>query len=312
MNDKQNGGKVATKKERTLEDEINPYFSIAADKEINGKKEKIDFEIECNLNMKFPLACMSITWRTKEDCLLRALLMKFVSEKVPFKTINYKNGIVQASIGKSGIIIMFPENKFFNILLQIYHCLFNSEVKCEGNYKKLMNDLCECDILVTGRIKTLLKNLNDDSKRKINAFIESIGKLKIKESRKVGKFPGIVHAFKLVAVFREKGKTEYEEFSEKNKYDVAMLLNHTRIPFWFDGSMICTLDGDTLINDLKQVDVRSQFASLKFQSGKNEPRFADFLNVMYARLYNFQPSGSDWKDTIRKLNKLAPLEMTNF
>lgn len=253
-------------------------------------KKRGDFKISYMMNKKIPLAQYIITWKTNEEGLLRAILRKFISEKVLLKGVSYKNNIINACVGKSGIMILGFENKFFAVINQIYYALLTTTVKISGNYNKLISDISKgCNIYVTGKIPNIIKNCSTNNSKKIENFKLAIDKYDAKSRDSKGSN-------------REEPVNEFElsskngKFKDVDKYALSFLLSNTGVDFWFSDNYLCTNDLNYLIETLG----RANFALLKttkFRYGAKDKKAREFLDKMFSILYNFNYAVSDFLKT---------------
>ena len=272
---------------------------MSCDIPISGGKVSIKFY----LNKKYSISQFVINWNTSEEALLRCILCKFVDEKVIIKGINSRNGIINAFVGKSGIMIMAPEQKFFPIINQLYNALYSSKVKCAGDYKKLVSDVKKgCEILITGKIKTLTKHLSTGNSSKIQAFQKTINGLKPKQ-RESGKNECPMDSFKLVAKSRKDGKTVETVLNDSNKYDLAIILNRCSAPFWFSGDKLCTMCIEEICACI-DCAIPKLLNVVKFQASSKDDDGLKFLNQLFAKLYNFSVKGSNPSESIDRIKHI--------
>ena len=252
-------------------------------------KNRGTINIKCSFNSKLPIMQVVIIWNTSEKSLLRAILRKFISEKVLSKGVNYKNNIMSACVGMSGIMFMSTETKFFADVNQIYNAIFTSSVKIQGNYTKLTSDISKgCMIYCTGKVKNLMKHLTGNTK-KIDTFKNTIDAYKNKDRNKDSKYEEPINQFTLLVNKRYKDKNT--SFNDTDKYALAILLANNNIDFWFDNNDVVTNDLNLLIEVLTRLNF-SLLKALKFRFSKNDTANVKFTNEMYAALYNFKASAS--------------------
>ena len=261
-------------------------------------KNRGTLNINYLFNSKIPFTQMVIIWNTTEEQMLRAILRKYVSEKVIIKGINPKNNIINAAIGKSGLMLLTIEKSFFSIFHQLYYALYNSTVKVNGSYSKLVSDINKgCTVYCTGKIKTLIKNLSGSSS-KIDKFKDAINNLKIKDRQDVNNAKNdSLRSIKL--------DTRSEiGFREIDKYALALVLNNTNIDFWFESNMIYTNDFDYLIESIERSDFNI-LKTQKFRYKAGDEKCQKILDIMFSELYNFKYTKSDnfdkRKDVISKM-----------
>lgn len=266
---------------------------------LNGK-----ISIDYHLNAKLPVAQFAMIWTTSEEQLLRSLLHKFLSERVLISGINIRNGIISGKVGKSGIMFFAPEQKFFNIINQIYNAIFTYQTKLDGDYKKLVNDVKKgCKIYITGKIRTLSKHLSDGKSSKIANIQKALSKLKVKD-RYPGKLTPEPETFKLVAKYRKDGNTMNDVFDDQNKYDLSIFLSKTFVPFWFSGQNIYSDNMEEIVRTIKMSSPKI-IDIIKYQASLTDQKSRDFLNLMFAKLYNFTPKGSDPKKSAQRIKALV-------
>ena len=266
---------------------------------LNGK-----ISIEYHLNAKLPVAQFAMIWTTTEEQLLRSLLHKFLSERVLISGINIRNGIISGKVGKSGIMFLAPEQKFFNIINQVYNALFTYQTKLDGDYKKLVSDVKKgCKIYITGKIRTLSKHLSDGKSPKIANIQKALAKLKVKD-RFPGKLSPEPETFKLVAKYRKGGKTMNDAFDDQDKYDLSIVLSQTFVPFWFNGQNIYSDSMEDVIQTIISANLKV-LNIIKYQASLTDQKSRDFLNLMFAKLYNFIPKGSDPKKSAQRIRAIV-------
>lgn len=266
---------------------------------LNGK-----ISIDYHLNTKLPVAQFAMIWTTSEEQLLRSLLHKFLSERVLISGINIRNGIISGKVGKSGIMLFAPEQKFFNIINQIYNAIFTYQTKLDGEYKKLVNDVKKgCKIYITGKIRTLSKHLSDGKSSKIANIQKALEKLKPKE-RYPGKLTPEPETFKLVAKYRKGGNTMNDVFDDQDKYDLSIFLSKTFVPFWFSGQNIYSDNMEEIVRTIKMSSPKI-IDIIKYQASLTDQKSRDFLNLMFAKLYNFTPKGSNPKKSAQRIKALV-------
>ena len=258
-----------------------------------------EININYKLNTKLPIAQILIVWKTSEESILRAILQKFVSEKVIVKGVNSRNCIINAFIGKSGILFLAPDNKFFSILKQIYNALYTSKVKIKGDYKTLVKDVQKgCHIYCTGKIRTLQKQLESKGS-KIENCQKTLNELKIAE-RTEAKNEEEIFKFPLVSAQKSK---EAVYFTDSNKYDLSMLINKCSTPFWFeDKNIVCNNISD-ICNTISNIS-EQLLKVIKYQIKGGDIECQKFLNKMFAALYNFKECESDIDDSIQKIKHM--------
>ena len=284
------------------------YFQDFANEMTDIKFKTGTLHISYQLNTKFPYALCGLVWETSEENLLRSILLKYISEKVPFRYVSYRSYIIDASIGKSGIVFICQETKVFDVVRKLFNAVLTTTVSNTGNYSKLSNDIMKgARLMVVGKVNPFIRSLGKDSK-KIEKMKEFFNTLKIKE-RTSGKKQVIVYKFELAAIKRENGKDNILRFNNKNKYDMVMALNTLKYPFWFDDSgKICTIHPEALI---QAIDYRYNkvLNSMKFMASSKDKASMDFVNKLYGMVYNFKPEGSDPKDSSWKLDHMKNFDM---
>lgn len=251
-------------------------------------------DIKYHLNNKCPFCQFIMTWKTSEEPMLRAILSKFVAERILTKGINSRNNIINAYVGKSSIMIYVPDNKFFSVIKQIYNTLFTFTVKIQGDYQKLVKDIKKgCSIICTGKIKTLQKHLSSQSP-KIELLKKTLKELKIKERGKnVYNGKGSIIQENL-----ENQKLEYKvsgkvyKFTENNKFDLAMLLSKCPIPFWFEGDYIYGINVELIDNCIVMTSPQL-LKTIQYQTKKDDDESLKVLNKMICTLYNLKDTKSD-------------------
>ena len=265
-------------------------------------KKRGSLNIKYAINTKLPFAQIVITWETTEKSLLRAILRKFISEKVITKGINYRNNIISACVGMSGIMFICTETKFFAIISQLYNALFTSEVKIQGNYSKLISDINKgCTIYCTGRIKNIIKHLSNNS-TKIDKFKTLIDSYESKNRNKESNHDEHINSFKLAFTKRYKGNEK--TFNENDKYALALLLSNSSIDFWFENDWLYTNDLNLLIEVLTRINF-SLIKAFKFRFSKNDNVSFKFTSEMFAALYNFKNCSGNFDKCASKLKYLA-------
>ena len=262
-------------------------------------------DIEFHLNQKCVLSQFILIWNTSEEPMLRAILSKFISEKVLIKGINSRNNIVNAFVGKSGVMIYAPDNKFFSILKQIYNAIFTSTVKVAGDYGKLVKDVKKgARIICTGKIKTLMKHLGKGSP-KIETFKKTVKDLKIKDRLKnvyTGRGSVIQENIQnLKLQFKSKGAKH--SFSESNKYDLSILLSRCPVPFWFEGEFIYSVDIDSVIDSI-QTSNPNLLKTVQYQVKKDDEENLKVLGKMFSILYHFKESKSTPDESKKAISQM--------
>lgn len=137
---------------------------------------KINFK--CMLTKKSQLATVACLFDTNESRLLLGLLNKFITEKVLSCGLAVNNQIAGAICTSKGIIMHVPDNKVFPVIAALYKFLMSAKIAAaqfkqigdKTSYNKLRKDINEFSVIVYGKCKSTLKNLEDKQSKKIANF----------------------------------------------------------------------------------------------------------------------------------------------
>lgn len=140
---------------------------------------------ECKIsalhNKKLQSAIIYVQFSTNEKSLLSLLLQKYVSEKVLVNGVNPNNNLYSAIPGETSIVLFAPENKITQNICLLYTYLNKAKLTSQqaklcksGNYKKLSSDIKKFDVDITGKCKTFVAALKNET-TKIERLKESLG-----------------------------------------------------------------------------------------------------------------------------------------
>lgn len=261
-------------------------------------KKRGTINVKYVINKKIPVAQYILTWKTSEESLLRGILKKYITENVFIKGVNSRNKILNAFVGKSGIMILSPENTFFSVINQIYRALLSTVIKIGGNYNKLTSDINKgCEIYITGKITTLLKHFSNNSSTKIEALKKVLDGYDYKDRKSTSNREEPISSFVLET-------NKHEKFKDIDKYGLAMLVSSPSIDIWFEGNNICTNNINYLLESIRCINFK-MLDKLKFRYATGDDKAKEMLDRMFAKLYNFNYVNSDFKECPSIIRKIS-------
>jgi hypothetical protein len=160
--------------------------SISADKSLSFKGGKI--KISTLHNKKFQVAAMLISFSTTQKSLIDLLLQKYIADKeLSVVGINPATNLYAACSGNGSIALLCPENKIIQNILGVYNYLCKGKLTTQqakfckdGDYKKLVNDIKNFEVCITGKCKTFTNNLSNETP-KIQRLTTALGAVIPKE-----------------------------------------------------------------------------------------------------------------------------------
>ena len=214
------------------------------------KYSKGSLDIVCQFNKRLIGCFMYLKFKTSEKSLLYNLLVKYIHEKIIGVGCNAVNEIYSAKATTNGILISCSEKKIIPNIINIYAYLMKTklsskEVKnlcCQQcDYDKLHSDIVSFSVYITGKVRNLLKALQNKTDKKIDKIAQSLDNV---EPKPFGKCENKQDS--------ELIKLDYKS-SPKEKLDLALLLEDT--PFTFDGDKLVAIDKHTLC----EIDVKFKY-----------------------------------------------------
>lgn len=127
------------------------------------KCKNIQLNIETYHNKKFQCAVVCIFIKTTESKLLATLCDKFAYAKVLRSGINPNTHAYSVVSGPNGMVINCPENKINSVITIALSYLAKTTAKVEGSYDKLMNDMKNVSITITGKCKNYARALETNA-----------------------------------------------------------------------------------------------------------------------------------------------------
>ena len=152
---------------------------------------KYKYSFETTFARKIPYCLVYIKINTSEKHLLFSLGLRFKEEKLLQLGSNPNNGMYNCIPGINGIVIMCPENRITNCVIQFISYLsktqLNPDQMCgKGDYKKLESSLFDVSVKIVGKCKTFTKNCIDKSgSTKMENMMKSISSRTINDKRDV-------------------------------------------------------------------------------------------------------------------------------
>ncbi len=146
----------------------------------------VTVNIKATHNSKFQCAILYVEFDTRQTELLAGLLHKFTMEKILRTGINMNNGAYSAISGETSVMLMVPENKITQNISLLYAYLTKTKLNAQqarlvksGNYNILANDIKTMNVIVTGKCKTFIANMNNADSPKFTRMLDSMTKSKV-------------------------------------------------------------------------------------------------------------------------------------
>ena len=159
------------------------------------KSKLFDVKLNATVNPKAYLATIFFEFDTNEKSLLNGLLNKYKYEKVSGVEFNPNNNIYSAILGDCCIVINVPQEKINQNIALLLSYLAKSECKgkgaahISGKYDKMMKDIKNVKITISGKIKRYVAKIDvmsDKLSDALNKIVEkSRNEAKGKETRSI-------------------------------------------------------------------------------------------------------------------------------
>lgn len=153
------------------------------------KDRSCEVKISTLHNKKLQASVCHIEFDTSETSLLGLLLSRYAREKCIECGVNTASQIYSCIPGKSGIVVVCPENKLTQNITLLYAYLQKTKLSSaqakfciDGNYKKLSGDIKKFEVSITGKCKSFTAALENKAP-KIERMIKSISAVEPNTSR---------------------------------------------------------------------------------------------------------------------------------